>query len=300
MLDHTAEESNPPGPFSHISVAQSSSTGPIQESAPEQAPDPTNALLLTCATKGCKAKPFKRRGDLQRHERKHRIDRQSYPCTAVGCNRIGVRAFYRSDKLKDHMLAGHDDDTLFECPSATTESRKIVISRDLMAVHLAKRYFHVRHLHSLNEFRGCPIPKCSFRVNTDNNALALDKLQNHLRAKHDAKGRANCSDLISARGYRATTVDVACPICGDLAEFQTHYEFYCHFMEVHFHGRTGFSYDRKDRKHWYWHCQSRFKLEECSFVPEEVRQHRRTILSLWPAFAHYPVWQDIKCGNAET
>jgi len=257
---------------------------------------PTPDLLLTCSTRGCNAKPFKRHAELRRHELKHRTDRRSYPCTALDCNRIGVRAFYRGDNLKDHMIAGHDDNTLFECPSATTKSWKVLVPRDIMAVHLERDYLHVKHLRSLNDFRGCPIPKCSFRVNTFTMALALDKLQNHLRAKHDAKGRANYSDLILARGYRAATVHVTCPVCADVAEFQTHYEFYCHFMEVHFHGRTGFSYDREDLMYW----QSRLILEKCSFVPEEVRQHRRTILSLWPSFARYPVWQDIICGHTET
>jgi hypothetical protein len=257
---------------------------PIQRSASRAVKDSSNQTTFSCSAKGCTAKPFKRRAELQRHELKHKPDRQAYPCTAVGCNRIGARAFYREDKLKDHMLAGHDENTLFACSSAANRLCKIVLPRDVMGIHSWPN--------SLNNFRVCPIPRCSFRVYTRWKTSPLDDLQNHLRAKHDAKGRANCSDLISAKGYLPATVDVVCPMCCEQATFRTHVEFYRHFSKYHFHGPAEIE-DIDFNDQW----EFKLQLRRCTFVPDEVRQHRRTILSLCPAFDAYPVWEDVKSGH---
>jgi hypothetical protein len=39
------------------------------------------------------------------------------------------------------------------------------------------------------------------------------------------------------------------------------------------------------------------RLPQCTWIPDEVRLYRRQILSLWPSFSEYPVWDDIQCRS---
>ncbi|KUJ15785.1 uncharacterized protein LY89DRAFT_544911, partial [Mollisia scopiformis] len=48
---------------------------------------------------------FARIGDLHRHQRAH--SDPTHPCNVNGCIRKGRRAFYRHDKLLDHMRKKH-------------------------------------------------------------------------------------------------------------------------------------------------------------------------------------------------
>jgi hypothetical protein len=62
----------------------------------------TNAHL--CGYAGC-GKPFTRQSDLTRHSNQHGVPK--HPCLINGCNRHGLRAFYRADKLLEHQRKKH-------------------------------------------------------------------------------------------------------------------------------------------------------------------------------------------------
>ena len=62
-----------------------------------------------CLEPNCN-KAFKWVGDLQRHRKTHQIGAKDYDCPATGCARKGLRGFWRSDKLRDHLLAKHGID----------------------------------------------------------------------------------------------------------------------------------------------------------------------------------------------
>jgi hypothetical protein len=91
---------------------------------------------------------------------------------------------------------------------------------------------------------------------------------------------------------------VACPICPAIDCFLTHKDFYEHFMQVHFHGPVcgewGHGRPGKSCRQNCYGRHRRERLSQCTMIPDEVKQHRRTILRVWPAFASYPVWNDIK------
>ncbi|KAH8752422.1 hypothetical protein F5882DRAFT_60670 [Hyaloscypha sp. PMI_1271] len=50
-------------------------------------------------------KMFARPGDLARHSKQHGVPQ--HPCDISGCNRHGLRAFYRADKLLEHQRKKH-------------------------------------------------------------------------------------------------------------------------------------------------------------------------------------------------
>ncbi|KAF2175372.1 hypothetical protein K469DRAFT_756271 [Zopfia rhizophila CBS 207.26] len=60
---------------------------------------------------GCKEMIFTRKFELERHMLKHTAP-DRFKCSAINCR----KHFPRADKLKAHVQAGHDDDTLFACP----------------------------------------------------------------------------------------------------------------------------------------------------------------------------------------
>ncbi|CZR64508.1 uncharacterized protein PAC_14406 [Phialocephala subalpina] len=63
-----------------------------------------NTNAHTCGYAGC-GKIFARRGDLVRHGQQHGVPQ--HPCLIHGCNRRGIWAFYRADKLRDHQRKKH-------------------------------------------------------------------------------------------------------------------------------------------------------------------------------------------------
>jgi hypothetical protein len=216
---------------------------------------PNHSNRFPCNAEGCLSRPFKRRGDLIRHSRKHGLH-QTHDCLAFHCNRTGQRGFTRKDKLVDHMLAGHDEDTLFTCPDCEKQ-----LSRDLIAVHA----LYGTTLKLVQDYRTCPMPRCSFKVHCrDLEQKSMDKIHNHVLEKHDLKSRLNFTNLLEQRGYDARSCEVICPVCPSKCRFSDLTKFSNHFWQTH-------------------------------YVTDEVRRHRRTILRFWPTFKSYPVWTDIKC-----
>jgi hypothetical protein len=261
-----------------------------------------------CDSQGCKSKTFSSRTDLYRHQRAHET-KIWYSCAAEDCLRKGKKGFYREDKLMDHMIAAHDNDTLFACPdnhwSRHWLRRKcggLLFTRDIMAIHALNGYQHSL-LARLNEYRDCPLPKCPYRIYLGRKGASLDPLQAHLINKHDAKGRQNLPGRIRERGYDAATGEIICPVCPREARLADHSSFYHHFFAAHFdRPATGIyafgvdvSVDIPPYTKPLYHEPIRSALKSCTFVPDEVRQSRRTILSLWPNFEGHPVWEDVKC-----
>jgi predicted nucleic acid-binding Zn ribbon protein len=105
---------------------------------------------FNCEVQGCRAGPYKRRGDLNRHSCTHVLQRV-YDCPAVDCSRTGHRGFDRRDKLLDHILARHDEDVLFSCNECGGK-----LTRDLLAVHSA----HSFKVHLGTRYRACPMLRC--------------------------------------------------------------------------------------------------------------------------------------------
>ncbi|KAF1995207.1 hypothetical protein P154DRAFT_624203 [Amniculicola lignicola CBS 123094] len=238
-----------------------------------------------CSHEGCKSKSFGRIYELNRHMKKHQQDgsQRKYDCPAVGCPRTGKLGFYRLDKLQDHLLRGHQDDSDIKCPGDENHDcpTKSVLMRDIMALHATKhtgdsgyRNSGSDALWNIKYYRACPIPKCPYRIGIWSDTLdALEDLRCHITIKHSANGRSECSGQLAERGFDALTGDILCPICS--GNFRNHPEFYLHLVSDHLQAP---------------------RIQHEAEVPEQedLRPYRRTLLSLWPNFEHYPIWDDIK------
>lgn len=80
----------------------------------DEAPSPPTEVQTLpdeyfCFEPNCN-KAFKRAGDLKRHRKTHRTGAKDFDCPATGCARKGTKGFWRSDKLRDHLLAKHGID----------------------------------------------------------------------------------------------------------------------------------------------------------------------------------------------
>ncbi|CAO2648718.1 Nn.00g096670.m01.CDS01 [Neocucurbitaria sp. VM-36] len=267
----------------------------------EHTPEPTAQNVPTspsleglhvCHVDGCNLKTFNRKADLERHMRKHE-GKTDYPCLAVGCKRTGSRAFTRPDKLKAHIIAGHHDEDVFQCNETDCD---VQLSRDLFALHV---FIHC-HIHrifwSMRYIRKCPIPKCPFWLKT---SKGLGLLQAHLLEKHDATGRATFAGLLKQAGYDPGTAEVLCPICPANNRFARHEEFHAHFYQCHFVGPECVNHTDAWCSDACFGRKSIWRLTESTIVPNESRQHRRAILSIWPEFQYAPVWNDIKCQSKQ-
>ncbi|KAF2644159.1 hypothetical protein P280DRAFT_546982 [Massarina eburnea CBS 473.64] len=98
-----------------IDNSTQSMTQPLRPVDTRSSDDSGIGRNFKCDFKNCKSKPFKLVSELNRHKRVHNLDKRRYPCSAVGCSYTGTKAFYRQDKLRSHVVAGHDDETIFEC-----------------------------------------------------------------------------------------------------------------------------------------------------------------------------------------
>lgn len=223
-----------------------------------------------CEHPRCSSKPFKRKGDLTRHKKLHGQQRE-FHCTAQGCN----FSFTRKDKLCDHRRAGHAAETLFACSNPAC---RMLLTKDILPLHYASAEYY------LSRYRQCPLPKCNFRIRyrIHDPRLDLDELRDHMLNSHDLQGRMRFATYFLSRGYDPERIKMVCPICPDAGQFDTHEDIQTHFMNVHC------SDVPKGMSVFKWG-----ELRGCT-VTDELRVHRRTILSLWPQFESHPVWNDIK------
>jgi hypothetical protein len=250
----------------------------------QDVPSKNNPTFI-CNVEGCRAKPFGRDAELQRHQKqKHNTLPPQYPCTAIDCNRTGSRAFHRVDKRNDHILAGHDAETLFECPQIGCSR---VLTRDLMALHSS--------VFISNENRKCAMPRCSFRVHVgwSDVPMKMNTLLVHLQKKHDTKGRMNYVALLSERGYDARTGTILCPICPpESTHFAEHLAFYRHLVTGHSRGSQS---DTLQCLNDSWIISLGLWSLGARDISADVHQHRQVLLSLFPNFEMVVhVWDDIK------
>ncbi|OCL08370.1 hypothetical protein AOQ84DRAFT_388903 [Glonium stellatum] len=70
---------------------------------------------------------------------KHVVPDQ-FKCSAINCK----RQFPRADKLKDHVRAKHDDDTVFACPVQDCLLATLPMNRPEMCDHLGTFHGEVR------------------------------------------------------------------------------------------------------------------------------------------------------------
>jgi hypothetical protein len=245
---------------------------------------PNSNCKLACTVEGCRAGPFKSKSDLKRHALQHGTGRR-HDCTALGCTRVRSKGFTRSDKLTDHMLAGHDEDDMFVCTRCSSN-----LSRDLFSIHNPASY--------ISHYRTCPMPRCSTKFHTSRIDLRhnRDRLQSHILEKHDLKARTHFANLLRLRGYDARTCEVICPVCPSPSLFANHGDFIEHLMQMHIQGRAC-RFHLHDKCDWW--CVD-YRLKDCTWVSDEIRQHRRTILRICPLFTRWnPLWEDIKCQRQD-
>lgn len=261
---------------------------------------------LLCDFEGCKSKPFRRRGDLKRHQLDHNSN-IVFNCPADDCSRTGSKGFKRLDKLKDHVLGGHKRETHFRCLAGWHQGLRTLphtLPRDLFAIHMYYRSgLESRMLYSTMYYRDCPIPRCHFRINVSKERT-LDSFQVHLTTKHSFQWRTGYTSFIGSRGYDATTGNVVCPICTKHFQYPGHSAFYRHLIDAHLNGLALPEAVRGNIKPHsnYTYGLSMDVLEvgsalrSCTQITEEIRQHHRTILSLWPLFEVHPVFDEIRNG----
>jgi hypothetical protein len=238
-------------------------------------------LTWTCSVDGCSSPTFKRRTELLRHQQKHDASRE-FPCAALHCRRTGRYGFFRKDKLIDHMLAGHDEEDLFACPSPGCA---VGLTRDMLTLHVHQDTPATR----LGLYRVCPMPRCSFRIHAWRKPL--DELRSRVIEQHHQEGREAYAGLLKSRGYEPVAVDIVCPLCTNAS--QSHEGFQVHLLRAH----GGVSLDEL-----YSLGLINGNLQAPSLVVQQtlsanplIQQERRAILSLWPQFECFPVWDDLKC-----
>lgn len=246
--------------------------------------EPEHIPAFYCDFSGCKrgSFPYKHKGDLNRHKKKSHKCERHFRCAALECN----YSFTREDKLRDHIRAGHDDETLFACLEQDCQA---LLTRDLLIVHKGTRLS--RGSDTMSTVRQCPLPKCSFRVRFGRFARvfpALDALQQHLLDCHDVKGRKRLAPLLEERGYHYESANVVCSVCPEFSDFETHEDFRVHFLLNHcLHPNMPTEGQLRAGERFWW------GLCETAGI-DKLREHRRTVLSLFPDFRSHPVWEDIE------
>jgi hypothetical protein len=147
----------------HVGYIESPVHEPFARQHASSAPDAPYTIKDTtaiakgewiCNVEGCRAGPYKRRGDLRRHSIKHNVWYR-FGCPAVGCSRTGHREFTRMDKLIDHILAGHDEDAIFSCSKCGEE-----LPRDLLTIRESYQDLVIGY----KQYRTCPMLRCSFKI----------------------------------------------------------------------------------------------------------------------------------------
>ncbi|RYP61668.1 hypothetical protein DL770_009747 [Monosporascus sp. CRB-9-2] len=87
---------------------------PMYKPCPDSEIKSRSAYLNICLETGCKAKPFKRKADLERHYQQVHWDssaKPSFPCDYPKCPR-STNPFFRSDHYRDHCRDYHREDLL--------------------------------------------------------------------------------------------------------------------------------------------------------------------------------------------
>lgn len=251
---------------------------------------------------------------------------ETFNCPAVNCKYRGSKAFYRSDKLKSHMGAAHDEDTMFACPMAGCLSARTPLPRNLMAVHVCNndhdhdhsRYEQYRAYATAFEYwakiRACPVGNCRKKV-------LLASLQEHI-LQHPEDERRAFRNQIALEGFDSLNGYVICPAPNCQASLPNLPAFYDHFTDHVVSDPNHFRAWKKDVS-WsvYEECERmvpwrswrewrhyELACPTCGAVskegkithqldllkdPEELRGCREQVLKLYPVFGSHPVFDDV-------
>ena len=283
---------------------------------------------LKCKWPGCRSsRTFKRKYEYNRHMKKH-TRTISLPCPVVYCPRQGSRAFYRWDKLFDHLRTGHTEDEPCKClvDGCTTTQMPLNLLR-LHARHhdidinkhpnLATSYDFLKVLRSFSMARKCDLKKCKRWIGADGTGY----LQQHLR-QHSLEDRRSQSDVIKNMGYDPTTAEIICPLCqkhfADSAQFIPHLET-THLATNSYHWLTFKRHvlaDSPTTTRYIWRgwenkdgssedcyctfCNNYASSQSSSWIDhhlgllvmsDDIKAVRARILRLLPEFADHPIFE---------
>jgi hypothetical protein len=170
---------------------------------------------LRCTHEKCKFSKatFTRKSDLERHVLKH--EGNTFDCSAVGCNRRGIKAFYRPDKLGEHIRRAHGHGAQFYCPYQGCQFGPVALV--LLGVHMASfhGYSGAEAWKPVLSTPFCPLKPCRKPMKS---ALALAR---HLRLNHSERDRLAQTSTIFGASFDAVSCKVICPVCGERAENAT-------------------------------------------------------------------------------
>ncbi|KAF2489797.1 hypothetical protein BU16DRAFT_164602 [Lophium mytilinum] len=171
-----------------------------------------NANAFRCEHPGCgSGRTFKRKYELQRHMKKH-TGKRMFSCPVELCDKTGSGAFYRLDKLTNHLKTAHTDDDRWQCYESGCQAG--TMSFDLAKVHMDRhdrtmpKYLDNRtraFLNAQNTSRQCLFGNCE-------KWLPIGEMQEHLRG-HTGKERLEQISVLKRMGYDARACDVLCPVC---------------------------------------------------------------------------------------
>lgn len=142
----------------------------------------------------------------------------SIPCPVQYCPRQGSRAFYRWDKLSDHLRNGHTESEECRCLVEGCTAANIPLS--LLRFHARHHYVRiaspqlqfsydfVKMLCSSESNRKCDLRRCKRWFA----GYAADTLQQHL-STHSLDERLAQSNIIREMGFDPNTIAIVCPIC---------------------------------------------------------------------------------------
>jgi hypothetical protein len=279
-----------------------------------------------CAWLGCRsATIFKREYEYDRHMKKH--TGVSLPCPVQYCPRQGSRAFYRSDKLREHVKNGHTENENCRClvEGCTTAAMPLDILRIHFRGHPFDLYYRALVISEYNLRRKCELKKCKKWFQE------ADQLQEHLLT-HCLADRLSQGDVIKQMSFDPNTARIICPVCHQ--DFANSSEFVPHLGVEHLvtDGDHWLSFIKQASKHlrWFasenlWQKRSKWQFlnlvipQEMNFCnycgestlsgsdPEYIDHHmtllkktsdldkviaaRAAILRLLPDFADHPIFE---------
>lgn len=284
---------------------------------------------LSCTFPGCTRKEaFRRKFELNRHMKKHTRN-ISYGCPIAACNRRGLRAFYRDDKLRAHIQSVHEDFEQSLCPVSSCGQGPL--QYDLLRVHLsAHRAYDAPETSALRyavssyeERRRCPVEKCRVGRSRWMPSYKIPGPRGHLML-HDEGERQEQRASIASKGYDAASGSLICPICKHLCPKEL--DFRRHLGDTHMtvteHARLYVDAIRsrmgENDGQWCIWDNIRYSVKEtaqcpaCQFIPdwhsndqplnhpglitptEGLYTHRREILCIFPDFHRHPVFDDVR------
>jgi hypothetical protein len=292
---------------------------PLQHSVCEAAPDhlpqagTDSKPELKCTYPGCSSnRTFKRKADLNRHKKKHTLEIR-LNCPVISCS----KQFYRSDKLKSHLLRGHYKHETCTCPIEGCSISNV--SLFILERHIEQVY----HERGIGEYRigrndlVCDLKKCKRSFEEPND------LRQHL-SSHDRNERLAQSNILDNMGFDPVTLNIICPVCREKCQdYQHHLEQNHLVVDLPHWDAIIADYGKAGLKPYSWIKPANWvpfnyrhyaddRVLHCSFcgtemaklygdsthhlglldVTGDIYEHRYAILRLLPNFIYHPVFKN--------